>query len=200
MSQHEIESKWNSDKISRSKFNRFVWSVIDLVPHDGWEFKSAAGYDHYFVNPMGYVARHREGKDLKELTVKARVDSEDITVRVEHNVALDPRHATAKSVHGFLKTSGYQKRVSIFKDCDIYRFKMKNSPVEATVVWYVVTCKGFKDRTFIEVEVDGGSQKARLKVLKRWTKLIEKGLKLSKKDISQESLFELYTGLKYRLI
>lgn len=200
MSQHEIETKWEAEKISRSSFNRFLWSMIDQVDHHGWTFKSAGGFDHYFVNSLGYVARHRDGDDLKELTVKARVDSEDITVRVEHNIALDGKAATLKSVHGFLKTSGYQKLVSIYKDCDIYRFKMKNSPVEATVVWYEVTCKGRPKRTFIEVEVDGGSKKERLKILKMWTRLIQKGLKLGKKQISQESLYEIYTGLKYRMI
>lgn len=200
MSPHEIETKWDATKIPRAKFNRFVWSVIDEEKHLEWTFKSAGGYDHYFVNSLGFVARHRDGDDLKELTVKARLDDNDITVRIEHNVALDPKHATIQSVHGFLKTSGYQKRVSIHKDCDIYRFKTKNSPVEATVVWYEVTCPEHPPRTFIEVEVDGGSKKQRLKVLKQWTRALEKGLKIGKKQVSQESLYEIYTGLKYRLI
>ena len=76
---------------------------------------------------------------------------------------------------------------------------MKNSPVEATVVWYEVICKGHPKRTFIEVEVDGGSKKQRLQVLKNWARLIDKGLNLNKKHISQDSLYELYTGTKYRM-
>ena len=199
MSQHEIESKWCADKVSRSAFNRFMWSIIDHVPHCGWSFKTTGGPDHYFANPQGYVARHRDGTDLKELTVKARVDQNDITVRIEHNVALDLKLATTKSVHAFLRTSGYKKQVTITKDCDIYLFKMMNSPVHATVVFYEVSCKGQPKRCFIEVEVDGGSKKERLKVLKYWDSLIQKKLKLKASDISKESLYEIYTGARYRM-
>ena|ERR1035437_2536167 len=101
MSQYEIESKWNAGTVSRVKFNKFVCSAIHLVSHSGWQFKTAGGFDYYFVNSLGYVARHRDGEELKELTSKARVDSKDITTRVEHNVPLDLNHATTKNVHGF---------------------------------------------------------------------------------------------------
>lgn len=200
MSIHEIESKWNANKITRSAFNKFIWGVIDKVPHNGWSFKTTGGPDHYFANPLGYVARHRDGIDLKELTVKARVDSDDITVRVEHNIALDLKLATTQSVHAFLKTSGYQKQVTIIKDCDIYHFKMKKSPVQVTVVWYEVKCKGHPTRAFIEVEVDGGTRKQRLSSLTYWSKLVHKKLGLKKSDLSKDSLYEIYTGSRYRLV
>lgn len=196
-SKHEIETKWLSDKISRVTFNKAVWSLIEKVSHRGWEFKVAGGPDHYFTNSLGYVARHRDGKDLKELTVKARVDTDDITIRVEHNIPLDLKKADAKVVHAYLRTSGFSKSLTIIKDCDIYTFKMKSSPVHATVVWYKVQCKGHKNRQFIEVEVDGGSKKQRIQVLKMWQKLLSKKLKLSNKDVCQESLYEIYTHKKY---
>jgi hypothetical protein len=165
MSQFEIETKWCSDRVSRKAFNSFVRSVTDKVAHNGWSFITACGPDHYFVNSAGYVARHRDSKDLKELTVKARVDKEDITIRIERNLPLDLKLATTKIVHGYLRTSGYKKEITITKDCDIYKFNMKGSRVDATVVWYEVSCKGKAKRTFIEVEVDGGSKKERLRIL-----------------------------------
>lgn len=196
-SPHEIEIKWMANRVSRSKFNRFIWSVIDKVPHSGWSFKTTGGPDHYFANSLGFVARHRDGVDCKELTVKARVDDEDITVRVEHNIPLDLKLATTQVVHSYLKTSGYRKQVTIVKDCDIYDFKMKNSPTKATVVWYEVSCKGRENQTFIEVEVDGGTKKQRMKALNLWAKIIKKNLKLKDKDISKSSLYEIYTPNRY---
>jgi adenylate cyclase class IV len=199
MSQHEIETKWDARQINRSAFNRFVWSVIDSVPHEKWSFQTTGGPDHYFANPLGYVARHRDGQDLKELTVKARLDQSDITVRIEHNIPLDLKLAKAQVVHAFLRTSGYQKQVTITKDCDIYKFKMKRSPVEVVVVWYEVFCEGHPKRAFIEVEVDGGSNKQRLKMLAYWTRLLESKLKLKKTMVIKDSLYELYTSNKYRM-
>jgi adenylate cyclase class IV len=198
-SQSEIEIKWCAKKISRGEFNKFVWSSIGNVAHRGWSFKNAGGPDYYFMNSLGYVARHRDSDDCKELTVKARMSANDITERIEINVPLDLETATTKCVHGFLRYSGYKKLVTITKDCDIYLFIMKNSPVHATVVWYEVKSKGHETKTFIEVEVDNGTRKERLKALKYWQKILEKKLKLTKKDISKSSLYEIYTEKRYRM-
>ena len=201
MSQFEIETKWSGAKVSRRKFKKFVLRTIaDLKSVKDYKFKNSGGPDYYFVNSLGYVARHRDSEDCKELTVKARVAADDIKIRVEHNIPLDLEKATAKTVHAFLRTSGYLKTLTITKNCDIYLISSKGSRVKTTVVWYEVSSKGFKNRQFIEVEVDHGSKKERLKILKMWTRLIRKHLGLKDKDICKDSLYEIYSNKRYLMV
>jgi len=199
-SQSEIEIKWFAKEITRERFNRFVFSIIEKVPSTEWSFKKASGPDYYFVNALNFVARHRDGEDCKELTVKARLSDESITERIEINLPLDLKGATKDLVHGWLRRSGYRKVVTLLKDCNIFVFKMESSPVHATVVWYKVKSKGFEDQIFIEVEVDNGTKKQRNEVLRYFKKLVRSGLGLGPESISHQSLLETYSDRRYMVL
>jgi adenylate cyclase class IV len=132
--------------------------------------------------------------------VKARVASDDIKVRVEHNVPLDLRKASPRVVHAFLKTLGFEKQVTVSKDCDIYFFKMKKPALHVSVVWYEVACKGHPNQAFVEVEVEGGTRKQKMRALHMWEAVVHAGLGLTKKDVSKDSLYEIYANQRYLIM
>jgi hypothetical protein len=55
-------------------------------------------------------------------------------------------------------------------------------------------------KTFFEIEVHNVPEKESLKILNDWKKNVaEKLLGLKKENIIQESLYEIYTGKRYRV-
>ncbi len=193
MAKHkEIELKWSADHVNRKDFNRKIEKLLKKLGLE-YKFLAAHGPDYYYSNKDGYTARHRDGGDTNELTVKLREGSDHITVRKEINVPL-AKEATAMDVRALLKGLGFDDDVHIHKSCDIYFIKSQKADID--VVWYKVTGGGKRPKVFVEVEVGHLGKKDSLKILKKWAKMLEKMFNL--KDQSDLSLYEIYSGRRYR--
>ena len=60
--------------------------------------------------------------------------------------------------------------------------------------------KGFDDQVFIEVEVEGIPENEALEVLTQWKNQLRYHLKLTDDLISNESLYEIFTGKTYKKV
>lgn len=193
----EIEVKWKADKVLRNQFNRLIRFYLK---NNGYIYKfiNAIGPDTYYVNKHGQTVRHRISKDVHELTSKLRLDKNSITSRKEVNVKLAHNQST-EEVAELLSMVGLQKQFHIVKDCDIYF--ISGSRAHVSIVWYKVTSSNNpKPKTFIEVEVEGLSQQKSLKVLGTWVERLSKMFELNSRDISKKSLYEIYSGKRYKSV
>lgn len=196
----EIEIKWDAKELVRSTFKSRMDDFLSKNLYKN-EQKSAQGFDYYYESETGRVARHRHGTDINEITVKARLSSKSTTVRHEANVKL-AIDMPVTEVECALSLMGFNYSFSIYKDCDIYF--IHDGKAEVSIVWYVITVPQSKykapPRTFFEIEVHNVPERESLKILKKWKKMVaENLLSLSEKMIIPESLYEIYTGKKYRL-
>lgn len=196
----EIEIKWDASSLHRATFNEKMLLFLSKHSYKN-ETKNAYGFDYYYESDSGRVARHRHGVDVNEITIKARISSKSTTVRHEANVKLTPDMPVTE-IECALNLMGFNHAFSIYKDCDIYF--VHDGAAEISIVWYVITVPQSKykvpPRTFFEIEVHNVPEKQSLKILKKWKKLVAEGiLNLSDKNIIPESLYEIYTGKKYRL-
>jgi adenylate cyclase class IV len=189
----EIEVKWDASKIERGSFNRALRSYAK-----GKKYHKVvvAGFDYYYTSKDGYVVRHRHGINSNELTVKARVSKKSTTVRREINQKL-PKESSPLSIKEFMSEIGFDKVMPIFKDCDIYFIKDGKYVVD--VVWYRVTCGDAKPRLFLEVEVHEAPEAVSLTILQKWKKFMQINFNLTDADIIHESLYEIYSGKRYKI-
>lgn len=192
----EIENKWDAEKVERLTFNQ---SLVSYLKKQKIKFKflSVKGFDYYLSSKTGHVIRHRVGKSTNELTVKARMNKQSTTIRAEGNIALSSTN-DLREVHGTLRLLGFDNIMAIYKDCDIYFFD--DGIAELSVVWYVVKYKDRHDRIFIEIEIHGLPQKSSMKYLNKWSKIFYQMFGISKTDIVPHSLYEIYSGKKYRMV
>lgn len=158
-----------------------------------YNFLLAEGPDYYYSNKEGYAIRHRNSADVNEVTLKLREKENTITVRKEINIPL-AKESTALDVRTFLQSIGFNDDVKIHKSCDIFFVKEKNADID--IVWYKVTSAGRRPKIFIEIEVGQVGETNGLKILKKWANILEKMFKLKEK--SDLSLYEIYSGKKYR--
>jgi adenylate cyclase class IV len=189
----EIEIKWDGTRVERRAFNKAI-----RVYAKGKKFTKvpAAGFDYYYTSADGYVLRHRHGAGSNELTVKARVSKRSTTVRKETNVKIT-KASSPIQIQEFCTELGFGKCLPVFKDCDIYFIQDGKYLVD--VVWYRVTCMDAAPRLFLEVEVHGAPEAASLSVLRRWKAFMFKNFGLTDKDVIHESLYEIYSGNRYRM-
>lgn len=149
---------------------------------------------HYPKN----VIRHRVSEGTNELTTKARLLGEEgITVRYEYNIGLNASKNKQRELDDWLKLNNYRKDVTLIKDCDIF-FVDYPDGAKVHTVWYEVFCKNKDNQIFIEVEVEGVSKERSLELLEKWSNLMRRNLGLTNDLISEDSLYELYTGNKYK--
>jgi len=188
----EIETKWNAEKIKRADFNSILVGYLGK----SHKFKNAAGFDYYYLSSSKDVWRHRISADTNELTIKARLTSSSTKVRKEANILL-AKECSVTDIAGILSLADAKMDVAVFKDCDIYF--VRSGHTEISIVWYKVKCQGFAERVFAEVEVHGLSEKKSLKVLHRWHKIMKKLFGLTNDHIVQESLYEIYSGRRYKV-
>ena len=195
----EVEIKWKAEKIGKNEFKN---KMIKYLTQHGFQYenKEAKGFDYYYESAQGRVARHRQSPDLNELTIKARVSKTSTVVRHEANVRLSDE-VPLKEVETALKLMGFQPVFPIYKKCDI--FFIQDGEAEVSVVWYVVTYpkdKKVRPKVFFEIEVHDIGEKTSLSLLKKWKAVVaETLLGLSDKDIEPNSLYEIYSGKKYRV-
>jgi adenylate cyclase class IV len=191
----EIETKWDAETIPRSAYNRAIKTFLrgDKIPY---RFLQVDGFDYYFTSKTKHTLRHRVSKNTNELTVKARLSKKCIKIRMEGNIRLT-KDNDIKEVHGTFKLLGFKEDVSLYKDCDIYF--LKDGKADISIVWYLVKKAGFKDRALMEVEVHGMDVKKSMKKLKQWSQVMFKLFGLTEKNVITDSLYEMYTGNKYRM-
>lgn len=189
----EIEVKWSGDHVPRAEFNRKLKALLALKEYM-YRFIRVSGPDTYFSDASGRTLRHRISRNTHELTAKMRIYKKSIMARKEVNVklALDQPVEDVFELMGML---GLKKDVSITKDCDIYF--IDGSTAHVSIVWYQVFVEGQDVRTFIEVEVEGLSHQKSMKVLRIWMKRLNEMYGLKKKHISDDSLYEIYSGKRY---
>jgi adenylate cyclase class IV len=192
----EIENKWDAAKVERADFNKQLLALFKKQKIKN-KFLSVKGFDYYLSSKAGHVIRHRVGKSTNELTVKARMNKNSTTIRAEGNIAISSTN-DIREVHGTLKLLGFDNVMAIYKDCDIYFFS--DGIAELSVVWYVVKYKGRHDRVFIEIEIHGLPQRSSMKYLNKWSNIFYKLYGISKTDIVPHSLYEIYSGKKYRMV
>lgn len=192
----EIESKWDAEALSRTFFNEKIISYFNKSKVK-YSYLHAAGFDYYYETKDGYVARHRHGVDVNELTVKARLSEKSIKVRKEGNLHL-AQNTPVTEVKESLELMGFDLSFSIYKDCDIYF--IEENGAEISIVWYAVDRpkSKMKRRYFFEIEVQKTSQKQSLKLLHKWTKISYQLFSLSNTDLIHDSLYEIYTGKRYK--
>lgn len=194
MAKHkEIEYKWSADHVSRPAFSKKIKKHLEKI-NANYSFLLAEGPDYYYSNKQGYAIRHRNSADVNEITLKLREKNNTITVRKEINIPL-AKESTALDVRTFLQNIGFTDDVKIHKSCDIFYIKDKNAEID--IVWYKVTSAGQRPKVFIEVEVGQVGEESGLKILKKWANVIQKLFKLKEK--SDLSLYEIYSGKRYRL-
>jgi adenylate cyclase class IV len=194
----EIESKWDALKLDRVFFNNKISQYFhkSKIRHT---FLYAAGFDYYYESCNGYVARHRHGADVNELTVKARLSDQSIKVRKEGNLHL-AQNTPVTEVKESLELMGFNLSFSIYKDCDIYFIEEEGA--EISIVWYAVDRpkSKMKRRYFFEIEVQNAPEKKSLKLLKKWTKIAYSLFHLSDEDLIHDSLYEIYSGKRYKTV
>lgn len=194
MAKHkEIEVKWRAEGVDRNGFNREMRRLLKQQDCS-FKFLRVKGPDTYFTRGSD-VVRHRISKNTHELTIKLRIYKKSIKARKEVNVKLS-LDQPIEDVVEFLGCLGFKKKIKLVKDCDIY-FIVQPNGVHASIVWYVVEDEAGNLRRFIEVEIEGQSHHRSLAVLDFWLKRIHKTFGLTDKDISDDSLYEIYTGKRY---
>lgn len=193
----EIEIKWDASSVKRPAFNKEMLAHLKhrRLKHN---LVQVAGFDYYHSSKEGHVARHRHGSITNELTVKSRVSNRSTTVRREINLKL-AKETSPIEVQEAMEELGFNKTLPIFKDCDIYFIKDGKYVVD--VVWYKVSSPRYKgpDKLFIEVEVHEAPEKTSIKMLNNWKKFLYSTFGISDKDIVNESLYEIYSGKRYRM-
>lgn len=189
----EIEIKWNADKVERQVFNKAIRRYVK-----GKKYRKVvvAGFDYYYSSREGYVLRHRHGAMTNELTVKARVSNKSTTVRREINVKL-AKDVSPIQIQEMMGELGYDKALPIFKDCDIYFIQDGKYMID--IVWYRVTCGDKEPRVFLEVEVHEAPINVSLSMLRRWKRFLNDNFGVTDSDIVNESLYEIYSGRRYRM-
>lgn len=189
----EIEVKWVADHVPRADFNRKLRALLAQKEYL-YRFIRVSGPDTYFADEEGRTLRHRKSRNTHELTAKMRIYKKSIKARKEVNVrlALDQ---PVEDVFELMSMLGLRKDVAITKDCDIYF--IDGSTAHVSIVWYQVYADDKSVRTFVEVEVEGLSHQKSLKVLRIWMKRLEKMYGLRRKHVSDESLYEIYSGKRY---
>jgi adenylate cyclase class IV len=190
----EIEIKWSGESVERSIFNKAIRKYAK-----GKKFSKvvAVGFDYYYTSKNGYVMRHRHGANTNELTVKARISEQSTTVRKETNIKI-AKSASPIQIQEFCKELGFGKVLPVYKDCDIYFIQDGKYLVD--VVWYRVSCNRVNHpRVFLEVEVHNAPERASLAILNKWKAFMLKNFELNDKDVINESLYEIYSGNRYRM-
>lgn len=143
------------------------------------------GPDTYFLRGDTAI-RWRVGKDISQLTIKERLSKVSSLVRNEYEI--DLAFPSPRAVIAFIKALGFEKLFRIRKQCHIFWYHSEQGNV--CVVIYRVSCRGFKDRYFIEIEAEKGQdEKASRHLVKQW----EKALGLSPDRRISRTLFEIYS-------
>jgi adenylate cyclase class IV len=192
----EIEVKWAAEQVDRDGFNDKLRAHLAAKEYL-YRFVRVAGPDTYFSNDKGQTLRHRYGRHTHELTAKMRLYKRSIKARKEVNVKLSLKQPI-EDVFELCSMLGLTKEIAIFKDCDIYF--ISGSQAHVSIVWYRVEVVGHEPKVFIEVEVEGLSHHKSLQVLKKWVKKIQTMYGLRRRDISDKSLYEIYTGKEYHKV
>lgn len=188
----EIEVKWKADQVGREEFNKKLRAYLDA--RYMYRFVRVSGPDTYFSDESGRTVRHRISRNTHELTSKMRLNRRSILSRKEVNVKLD-RKQPVSDVFEFLSMLGLKMAVPLRKSCDIYF--ISGPKTHLSIVWYRVKRRGKRDRVFVEVEVEGLSHKRSLAAIRPWVGRLQRMLGLRRRDVSNESLYELYTGKRY---
>lgn len=195
MAKHkEIETKWNAAKVKRDVFLDKIKDHIK-VNKLKFDYLFAAGYDYYYENEEGRAPRHRIGGTTNEITCKARTSDSSIEVRKEVNLPLAPE-ASPHDVQAFFELIGFKKVMPLYKACDIFFIKDGGGSVD--VVWYKSTKSKTKPLILVEVEVAGLPVQKSRKLLSKWHGIMKELYGLTDEDISPDSLYEIYSGKKYR--
>lgn len=191
----EIEIKWDATLVERQAFNK---KLSFFLKKKKIKYRKLVidGFDYYYVSKDGDVWRHRKSENTNELTVKARVCQKSTKVRKEGNIFLSKK-CGIEDISGTLSLVGVSYAFEIYKDCDIYF--IQDGDAEVSIVWYIVKKTGQRDRAFAEVEVHGIGEKKSLKVLNKWSNIMNKLYNIGEKEIVHESLYEIYSGKKYKL-
>jgi len=189
MAKHkEIEVKYKVDKLNKSLFNnKFKLWVKDL--NYDTKYKYSEGPDTYY-KLKDSVIRHRYSDDCHELTAKKRISNNSIKVRHEINLKLSD-DTSPEDVKGLFNLSSFIPNLSVYKKCDMYTVNRKN--IKTVICFYTVNINNKKKNNYLEIEVEGTNKKRSLKELNWWSKKVEELFSLSKKDISNKSLYEIYT-------
>ncbi len=193
----EIEIKWYASGVKRSDFNQKIVAYAKAKKQK-FRLVQVAAFDYYHSSKDGHVARHRSGGNTNELTVKSRVSNKTTTVRREINLKL-AKETSPIEVKEAMEEWGFTKTLPIYKDCDIYFIKDGKYVVD--VVWYKVSSPHLKgpDKHFIEVEVHEAPEKTSLRILNNWKKFLYSTFNITDKDVVNLSLYEIYSGKRYRM-
>lgn len=178
----EVEVKYDATGISMRTFKKF----IEEYTHKSVDSKYLKGTDIYY-NKGKIAIRHRHTDENQEITVKKRHSKRTLTVRTEANVTLSDLPQD-KNLGKFLKLIGYRQKVTLKKEYLIFKAPYMEGYIE--FVWYKVRSKGKPTRSFIEIEVHGTPDD--VEILDEFKKGLEKGLGLSKNQVLNKSLYELY--------
>lgn len=188
----EIEIKWNARRVRRAAFNKAMRAHLRGKK---WKLVTIAGFDYYHINGPN-VLRHRHGATTNELTVKARTSNSSTTVRKEVNVKLPPS-VSPVLVREMMAELGFDKILPIYKDCDIYF--VKDGKYIVDIVWYRASCDGTRRMDLIEVEIHNAPIKTSIAMLNKWKKFLSESFGLTDFDIINDSLYEIYSGKRYRM-
>lgn len=186
---------------------KFISEKSYIKPFLCWAMDMAFGpsrYVHVKCPDIYYrrgddVLRHRHSEGAGELTVKLRKSVTSTTDRVE----IDWKFADSmkyEDIAALLLATGWEVDLRLDKDAHVFWFDEPN--FTSTLSIYTVNNKDVKnsERTFIEIEIEKSSNldpQQALFELNEWGVVLMQEF-LLEKPINQ-SLYEIYTGKKYKL-
>lgn len=206
----ELEVKYAADSLTIAQFEDFLSGRADRFPLQ--RKIVVTGTDIYYERGRD-VVRQRMGDGCNELTVKVRKSRKSIQDR--HEVDLSFAEKTRPiDVQQFLKLTGWKESVSLVKTSYIYFFRrpanlyLRERPreeqyVDFDIAVYDVTLSPpglHATRRFMEVEIHKDSpvdMDARVEELRLLKTSFPSALKLG--EPLNESLYEIYSGKKYRI-
>jgi hypothetical protein len=193
----ELEYKFDAKKVNENEF--LTWGILRKPV----KYLNSSCPDIYYINKNKDVVRHRWGSEAGTLTVKQRKSMTSIANRVEVDLEFAPG-IVIPDITKFLIASGWKKTLTIWKDA-VHVFWFEESDASITLSLYTVkklhekTQKCGKPRTFLEVEVEKGSNltdEAAGVLLEKWKNELMTTFSLDKP--MNLSLFELFSGKTYK--
>lgn len=140
----EVEFKYSADEIPLAAFQSFCEHMepkLRVMP---------AGYDHFYdkVNDEVSFCRHRVAATTNQLTFKRKLQDNNNSVRIEHNVDLS-ESMSKEQIAAFLKEFGYEHSNTIYKNAFVYVYD------RYSFCYYIVYNEGMEEMgRFIEIEMD----------------------------------------------
>jgi adenylate cyclase class IV len=195
----ELELKFEASGVDRDEFLKWA------ISRDPSSLITVGCPDVYYVQGKS-VLRHRWSEGAGELTTKRRRSHNSTTNREEIDVYFDPAKTTTQDVTSLLLATGWKRSLTLLKDHVYVFFYDLPGGGSVSLSLYGVERLNYKTqkltdlKTFMEIEVEKGGPldlASSKQILEKWRRELTE--KFGLKSPVNRSLYEIYTGKKYRM-